>query len=645
MSITKEQLDEIIAKYNRGEPTGYSDEEYDKLLEEYLNKHGGESSRPFNRQKQSLSVNDLVGTLPKVYGVTEPMRPNQKTYSDWIVARRIPENRGVCIQPKFDGCSVACDVTMGSFFTRGDYDNGESVDVTDLFKDRLSWIREVVVRDWIPSDQNWPKGFAVKFEAIMDHETFNEFKLYQRYKRPRDVVAAIISSRNVEMAKLITLVPLRVYTSPGRHYIPEILRDYCSTVQTSNCYNAIETFRDRILADGATIKYFDKTFSIDGVVVSLLEDGVLYENTIALPAFINPEYEIAIKILYNVKETKLKSIDYQFGKQGRITPVAILEPVMFDNVKVDHVTLSTLQRVVDMTLRHNDTVRIMYNIVPYFLESYHDGDYPIPVPDKCPVCGSKLDYLSYKFVRCSNPNCKGLKLGAIIRHAEKMKMVGLGEGVLTKLFDLDFVNSITELYDIQKWGSAIINTPGFGQVSYDNMVKSVNKALSEATLSRFLGALPFNDTDEKTWKQILMVNEDHYWHLIRSMQDGSFPDWIMSIGYVPGIGTTKIRKMIDGYLRNKEEIQFLMSWVPDKLKHVDYSYGKNGKICMTGTRDADLIEALTSNGWEVGGWSNDCEYVIVPDHNFTSAKTKKAKEKGIPIYTVKEAYDNLIKPF
>ena len=57
---TPEELKEIIDKYNRGEDTGYSDEEYDRLLEEYMTAHGGESIRPYTRNKQTDAVNKLV---------------------------------------------------------------------------------------------------------------------------------------------------------------------------------------------------------------------------------------------------------------------------------------------------------------------------------------------------------------------------------------------------------------------------------------------------------------------------------------------------------------------------------------------------------------------------------------------------------
>ena len=58
--VTKEELDRYITAYQHGSPL-ITDEEYDALLEEYL-QSVGESNRPFNRNKQSDAVNDIVGT-------------------------------------------------------------------------------------------------------------------------------------------------------------------------------------------------------------------------------------------------------------------------------------------------------------------------------------------------------------------------------------------------------------------------------------------------------------------------------------------------------------------------------------------------------------------------------------------------------
>lgn len=627
MAVTKEELDRIIALYNQGKPTGYTDSEYDALLEEYLKEHGGESARPFNRQQQSDGVNAIVSTLPKVYGITSSMREGQKTYEQWI--EKHPSVQDIILQPKFDGCSVAVDFTSGKFFTRGDYDDGKSVDVTDIFKDHLDIVKEYAA----PSTQ------AMKFEAILCHENYTQYAIDQTYKRPRDFVAATITSRDVENAKLITLVPLRGYTMDHRQYIPRALFEQSTCLFTMPVdYSGMESFIKQRLDDDATIQFNGLTYSIDGVVASSFYDmdGMIYTK---------PDDEVAIKILYNVKSTKLITVDYQFGKQGRITPVAILEPVKFDTVTVDHVTLSTLDRVLELKLRHNDTVHVMYNIVPYLIDSEHDGDYPIQIPKKCPICNADLEYTTLKQVRCSNPYCEGLKLGAIIRHAEKMKMVGVSRGILTKLYDAGMCKNISDLYHLRDWDTdgGLRTLDGFGDKSVWNLLTTIDGAVHNATLPRFLGALPIADTSEETWKMVLKVVPEHV--IIHSMIDGTFPDQIMNVGYIPNVGEMKLKRIISGYLQHKDEIATLMKWVPNQLRPTNEIKSQFGKLGMTGTRDPDLTRELTESGYEVGSFTNDCIGLIIPFEGFTSAKTEKAERLHIPIYTIQRAREYLVKPF
>ena len=121
--ITKKELNKYTEAYSKGDPL-ISDEEYDRLLEEYVAANG-EESRPFTRAKQSDAINDIVGTLSKCYNVMIPMRQGQPTYFDWVNKKKIPHDAKVIVQPKLDGGSVAVDLNTWQFATRGDYDNGE----------------------------------------------------------------------------------------------------------------------------------------------------------------------------------------------------------------------------------------------------------------------------------------------------------------------------------------------------------------------------------------------------------------------------------------------------------------------------------------------------------------------------------------
>lgn len=617
--VTKEQLDEYIAAYNRGESL-ISDSEYDSLLEEYLEKNG-QDKRPFLRTQQTGNVNDIVGTLHKVYGVLTPMREGQKTYVDWIKTKSINPNSKIIIQPKFDGCSVAYDCYEDRFFTRGDYDNGESIDVTDLFRPYF--------------DKTYHKTVSsVKFEAIMAHEIFNDLGLNLKYKRPRDAVAGIITSRNTELSKYITLVPLREYIDT-----PVVSSDLISiSIEKAivSDTDVIQQFIDDKLYDGAIVEYQGLHYSIDGVVVSVIDGDE--GKTI-------PDKEIAIKILNNIRETQLINIDYQYGKTGKITPVGILKPVIFDNVIVDHVGLSTLDRVSALNLKYCDTVRIVYNIVPYLIDSYHDGKYPIPLPDKCPICGSPLNLKWLRTVRCTNPNCRGLKIGMIIRYCEQMKMFGISKSTITKLFENGYIESISDLYELTP--EKIQTLDGFKEKSSKNICDSIRSSSENVPLSRWLGALPLKDISAKKWQTIIesTFGNDEFkagnvvkYHLTEGTPDSFMEEIIDHYSY--GIGVKTWNAIKEGLSLYWEDICKTAEHVTFKIT-TDLKPIK-GRVTLTGTRDENLTEYLIEKGYDVGDFSSKTIALVIPSRDFTSNKVIKASSKGIPIYTIEEAYKELI---
>ena len=614
MAITKDELDRYIRAYMEGNPL-ISDEEYDRLLEEYL-KENGEDKRPYLRQKQSGVINGLVGTLPKVYGVREPMREGQDTYEKWFHRKGINPNAKIIIQPKFDGASIAFDKS-GRFFTRGDYQNGESVDVTDLFKNHN-------VSKYMKESTD-----GVKFEAIMSHENFYSAGIDElgSYLKPLDVVNAIIHSRNDKVSNYITLIPLRESVG-GDEYVCSELQTVSLVTSTADDFDTIQQFIVDKLNDGATVEYGGRHYSIDGVVVSVLgPDNETQE-------------EIAIKILNDINETKLVDVVFQFGKTGKITPVAIVEPVQFCDGKrtVDHITVSTLDRVNEMNLRKGDTVRVMYNIVPYLLDSAQDGYERIQLPTHCPKCGAPFEYTSLKTVRCTNPVCQGRKLGSIIRYCEKMKMMGLGESTITTLFDEGFIKEIDDLYTLTV--EDITSLPGFKETSATNILKAIHDNSQDVPVCRWLGALPFLDVDSKKWELLItsvLGNDEMYRsNVIRHIfQDAPDEFDTLLVQNVRGIGTATIKAMNEGFIANKEMFKRLIKFITFKSTT---NVSNRGRVCLTGTRDKTVIDYLTKKGYQVtDSLTKDTVLVVRPDPMFESGKTKKAYDLGIKIITINEA--------
>ena len=626
-NVTKEMLDMYTKAWSHGHPL-IDDDDYDMLVEEYVKEHG-EEARPFMRVKKPDGIADAPNqTLSKVYGVTTPMRPNQKTYEDWVNSLRknpfMEPNVHITVQPKYDGCSTFLDMESGKYFTRGDYDNGESMDVTELFK-------ETYIEYWnlMPNKHMFDDLVAVKFEAIMAEEVFKEMGFNKMYVNARAATSAIIMSRNKEAAQYINLIPLRFYFKDGSIMIPHNL-EWESIKTAIDDYEGIQGFIDTHLENGATAEcaiYLDADdnpfhYAIDGVVVS-----------------VNDITEIAIKILNNVKETKIKAIEWQMGKTGKITPVGILEPVTFDNgVTVDHVGLSTFERVYDLDLHFDETVRVMHNIVPYLLDGKGDGSMRIPMPDKCPVCGHPLDMRNLKTIRCTNPECQSKKLGDIIRYCETMKMMGVSKGILTKLYELGYVKSIPDLYKID--GNALALEKGFAETSVASLLHSIKVASKNVPVERWFGALPCLNISQKTWKTIFdtrLRQDEGFAGVLFSLLDDDRCEEFLQVLVEPivGIGPATWGAIVEGFRNNWNDIRETASHV--RLV-VNIQKSTKGKVCLSGTRDKLLMKILEEEGYEVTtDWSSDVTTLLIPDNDYRSSKVKKALRNNIPIMTVEVA--------
>lgn len=611
---SKDLIDRLIKSYSSGF-SDISDEAYDALLEDFLKRYG-EDKRPYLRAKKSDSVSEFLPTLPKAYGVTTPMRQGQTTYSDWRNKHNFKSLTFVA-QPKFDGCSVAYDLKTKRFFTRGDTDNGESVDVTDLFINHNL------------NEKNLDGFDAIKFEAICSKQTFGEL-FSNTYKRPRDVVAAAIHSRDTAMSNYVTLIPLRKIKNK-KLYMTDTLKEMSlvGTVGTTE-YSSIQNFIDNLLENNASQYFKNETFECDGVVVSNIDNTT---NEVLVD-------EIAIKILNLQKKTKLKRVIFSMGKSGRVTPVAEVEPVKFDKVTVQNISLENLNRMTELKLRFGDTVNIMYNIRPYLLSSDHDGGAEIPIPDICPVCGYKLTRLGPEMVGCENPACRGNEIGSIVRYCQNMKMYGISTSTIETLYDAELIRSISDLYHLKV--EDISSLDRFGMVSAANIVNSISKASTNVNPLRWLSSLPCRNIGLKTWmmiqKGVLDNDNMRLGNLLKEVCKQETPDMFIEELCKPVFG-------VDDLTLNaiKTGVKYAWKDIHDIIQHITFSIltpmkNSKGLIVLSGTRDKTLIEYLESIGYEVSdSFKSDAKYVVVPTLDFTSSKTKKAQSKDIPIISAQQA--------
>lgn len=96
-------------------------------------------------------------------------------------------------------------------------------------------------------------------------------------------------------------------------------------------------------------------YPIDGVVVKL-NDNQLVENLGIIGK--TPRAWCAVKFQTTEVVTKLLDITWQVGRTGKLTPVAILEPVKLLGTVVKRATLHNYQNVLNLKIKKGDFVVI-----------------------------------------------------------------------------------------------------------------------------------------------------------------------------------------------------------------------------------------------------------------------------------------------
>jgi len=196
-------------------------------------------------------------------------------------------------------------------------------------------------------------------------------------------------------------------------------------------------------------------YEIDGVVVKV-DDFALQQELGSTSKF--PRWAIAYKYPAVQAETVLQRIEVYVGRTGRLTPVAILEPVFLSGATVGRATLHNEEEVARKDVREGDTVRIerggevIPKVVEVVLARRPPGASPWTPPEACPVCGTRAVRAEGEVDRrCPNASCPAQVEGRLMHYArrEAMDIEGLGSVVVHELLERGLVKDFAGLYALR----------------------------------------------------------------------------------------------------------------------------------------------------------------------------------------------------
>jgi len=208
-----------------------------------------------------------------------------------------------------------------------------------------------------------------------------------------------------------------------------------------------------------------------------------------------PRWAVAYKYKAEQMQTELKSVDWQVGKGGTLTPVARLTPVFLAGSTVSNASLHNIDQIRKLDVHERDTIVVEKagEVIPYVrqvvAEKRHKGAKPIEPPTKCPSCGSKVEKeTDGPYIRCINPDCPAQfreKLKWFVGR-NQMDIENVGDVLVDQLADAGLVKTFADLYRLKR--EQLIGLERMGEKSVASVLASIDGSRSRG-LDRLLAGL------------------------------------------------------------------------------------------------------------------------------------------------------------
>ncbi|MCP3943704.1 MAG: NAD-dependent DNA ligase LigA [Desulfobacteraceae bacterium] len=410
-------------------------------------------------------------------------------------------------EPKLDGVAVELTYENGMLTratTRGDGIAGE------VITENVRTIKSIPLRLMETSDAV-PAFLEVRGEIIITHQDFerlNKTRLGKGeavFANPRNAAAG--SLRQLD-SRVTATRPLTIFV-----YGVGMVRGIAFETQ-GQLLGKLKDFGfpvNKYIQAGISIKevlkFYNKLsriradldYEIDGMVIKV--DRIDMQQALG-EKIKSPRWAIAYKFAAVQETSTILDIIVQVGRTGTLTPVALLEPTNVGGVIVSRATLHNADEIKRKDIRVGDRALITRagDVIPKvvkIIESERRGnELPFEMPDRCPVCNSKVRRLEDETaIKCINVACQA-QLSERIKHFVSKKgfdMDGLGKKIVDQLVNEGMISSFADLFTLDRERLAKLDRQA--EKSIANLVKAIEGS-KQISFPRFLFALGIDHTGE-----------------------------------------------------------------------------------------------------------------------------------------------------
>lgn len=584
---------------------------------------------------------------------------------------KLPDDTRFTVEEKIDGLSMSVTYQGGVLVkaeTRGDGYIGE--DITENAK----YIHGIPRRICNNSVFNLPDLLEVRCEVYMPVEQFEKINKKKEkageklFANPRNAAAGILRTKdlNTVMDAHLFAFAFNVQrkNNDSWRFIDDVPNRQSLDLVVLNAFgfHSVQNYacrKDGVLNAIENIsKHKDELpYWIDGAVVKVddIEQRFRLGETAKYP-----KWAVAYKYPPEDKEVVIKNIILQTGRTGRVTPVALFDPVWLAGTKVSRATLNNPQFIEEMGVNIGDTVlvhkaaEIIPEIIKVVKPAYEDEGTNCPkshfdmYSQVCPSCGGiLLPNEGGNGCYCNNSNCPAQISRRFEFFASRacMDIRGLGPAQIDKFIELGWLKEIPDIYRLKDHYDEMIQLEGFGPRAIEKLLKAIEDS-KHRDMDRLIKALGINGVGRHIGKKLA----EEYPGMILLVDASE-----KKLATIDGIGEISA-KAIYNFFHNQDnrlmlkKLDFLGVNTDSKIFEEKLNKSSNLKLhdltfVITGTlptlKRAEAAELIEKNGGKVSGSvSKKTDYLLAGEN--AGSKLDKANSLGVQVIS-EEEFLNLIK--
>lgn len=480
------RLNKAAELYYKGETTDFTDEEFDAhidALRRYEEENNINNPDSPTQKVNEGSSEDKIDHYAPLLSLRDLF--NKESLVSWISSKGTKQ---WCVEEKIDGLSIELVYDHGTLqraVTRG---NGyKGMDVTAV-------VREIPT---LPTEIDYPNLLVWRCEVYMPTEQFEAYREeFGKGANARNLAVGLVKRLNdtsgakylryfvFNLQKIVwepesekQLTPFSMPTHAGqlafaKHLGFTIVNSV--KVDESRVWDAVEEINARRSSlpyniDGAVIKADSMGFRAQAG-----DDGAV------------PRWAVAYK--YPAKEAKTEVLGFEFnlGKTGKLTPVALLKPVKLEGSEITRATVHNKDRMLALDIRVGDIVTIFKagDIIPAIKSAERTpNSKDFEYPTTCPRCGQPLS--GERCVNMSCPQKVEIRLHYWVSKSG-LDIKGLSSSTVQSLIDAKAVRSIADFYRLTPGRLKLV--PRFGATKIKKTLDSIESSRG-ASFSQVLASL------------------------------------------------------------------------------------------------------------------------------------------------------------